>query len=356
MSCCTCGNCCQPGYGCLCQIVLPDNPVVQLTFENVNLLGIGVLDGTNGTNIEFRGIYSGNSSIVIALDAGNNAISITLNIDQIIDDLPQATTVQRGVGKTATDAEAIAKASITTFLTPSNLAALGASTVFIGLIEIATNAEAIAGASAVLAITPASLAAVVATLEQTTVWADAVARVAAVPAFAGQMGTQLDVDVVYVSTGVVAGDFNRPLLTFGSTNNISAITTSITTDGTTVLTFTGGGDIHFNGPNVLYSGGITEFGASALQVVNFADASLRIGGVVVPDESVLTTTNVGNGDPGSKLIDQFLSTDNTQTGYTNFTNSATLRTGDCNTLTLPQICQIVDTLIRDLKALQLPAV
>lgn len=38
-----------------------------------------------------------------------------------------------------------------------------------------------------------------------------------------------------------------------------------------------------------------------------------------------------------------------QTGYTTFTNLSTLRTGDADTLTLPQLCDIVGTLIVDLK-------
>lgn len=38
-----------------------------------------------------------------------------------------------------------------------------------------------------------------------------------------------------------------------------------------------------------------------------------------------------------------------QTGYTTFSNLSTLRTGDADTLTLPQLCDIVGTLIEDLK-------
>ncbi|CAN7625497.1 hypothetical protein [Aminobacter sp. LjRoot7] len=45
----------------------------------------------------------------------------------------------------ATDAEAQAKADITRALTPSNLAALGASTTFAGLVELATAAEVLTG-------------------------------------------------------------------------------------------------------------------------------------------------------------------------------------------------------------------
>jgi len=240
MSClsCSCGNGCQPGCGCLFQINLPDNPVEQYFSTNINTLGIGVYDSTDGTTFQFRGIYSGNASIVIALDAGNNAISITLDVDSIIDDLPQATTTQRGVGETATDAEAIAKASITTFLTPSNLAAIGSSTTFAGLVELATNAETQAGLSATLAVTPAGLASVTATQKLTTTWADAATRAGAVPAFAGQLGVQLDTGIPWFSTGTVAGDFNRPVFTLHSANNTMAgVSTTLDITGNAVLTF-----------------------------------------------------------------------------------------------------------------------
>lgn len=74
-----------------------------------------------------------------------------------------ATTVVQGIVELATNAEAIAKASTTTVLTPSNLTALGATDTFAGLVELATDAEAIAGISTTVAITPANLTAALAT-------------------------------------------------------------------------------------------------------------------------------------------------------------------------------------------------
>lgn len=349
MSCCHCGGC-----GCTYCVTLPDNPVVGYSMENVNLTGIGVYDATEGTTFQMRGVASATAALTVTLDAGNNVVLLTLDIPSIIDDLPTATTVQRGVGETATDAEAIAKAAVDKFLTPSNLAALGASLTFAGLVELATNAETQAGVSAVLAVTPAGLASVIVTLEQTTTWADAVARAAADPDFAGQIGVQLDVDVVYISTGAAVGDFTRPLLTFGSTNTISGFTTTVITDIATVLTFTGAGEVHFNGPNVLFSGGIMELGASSAQALNLADVSLLIAGATVPAASVLVTA--GLGVPSSLLIAQFLSDVNTQTGYTAFANGVVRRTCDTTTVTLPELAQLVGTLIEDLKAVQLPSV
>jgi hypothetical protein len=309
VSCCTCGNNCQSGCGCRV-IVLPDNPVDQYFATNTNTLGIGVYDQTQGTTFEFRGIYSGNSSIVVALDAGNNAISITLNIEQIIDDLPQATTTQRGVGETATDAEAIAKASITTFLTPSNLAALGASLTFAGLVELATDAETQAGVSTTLAVTPAGLASVIALQQGTEVWADAVARAAADPDFAGQIGVQVDSDVIWISTGAAVGDFDMPVFMLNNTNNVMSAATTINM-GSQTLTF-GIGDVAFVTGLFNFNDGAVRFGDTAGTDVDFgANCNLMFANVQVPATSVLGTSL--GGTPTSRLLDTFVSEANVQT-------------------------------------------
>lgn len=347
MSCgtCTCGGGCQSGCGCRI-IVLPDNPVEGYQMVNINTLGIGVYDSTEGTTFQMRGIYSGNSSIVIALDAANAAISVTLNIDQIIDDLPQATTVQRGVGETATDAEAIAKASLTVFLTPSNLAALGASLTFAGLVELATDAETQAGISSTLAVTPAGLASVIALQQGTVTWADAVARAGATPDFAGQFGVQLDSDIIWISTGVAVGDFDQAVFALGNSLNISPATQ-------TALDLSGQSWIISNGTFNFSDG---DFILGAVTPTDFdlgAAVNLLIGSVQVPANSVIITGAAGV--PSSVLRSTFLSTFDTQTGYTAFANGAVLRTCDTTTVTLPQLAQIVGTLIEDLKAVQLPA-
>lgn len=72
----------------------------------------------------------------------------------------QATTTVLGIGTTATNAEAVSKASTTDFLTPSNLATgnFQASATFEGLIELATQAEVDAETDATRAVTAATLA------------------------------------------------------------------------------------------------------------------------------------------------------------------------------------------------------
>lgn len=301
MSCCSCGNGCAEGCGCRI-IVLPDNPVELYSMANINTLGIGVYDSTDGKEFDMRGIASGNSSLIVTLDATNHAIILTLNIDQIIDDLPQATTTQRGVGETATDAEAITKASITTFLTPSNLAALGASLTFAGLAEFATNAETQAGASAALAVTPAGLASVVTTLGTTETWADAAARAALAPDFDGQLGSQLNTNIPYLANGTAAGGFSQPLFVLGSLNNTSPLAQTI---------------LDLNSQDFNISNGIFKFqlGTFSLGDVSATDfdfgvaVNLQIAGVQIPASSVFGTGAAGV--PVSRLLTTFLSNSNT---------------------------------------------
>lgn len=342
--CCTCGFGCNEGCGCRV-IVLPDNPATAYSAANINTLGIGVYDSQDGNEFDFRGVYSANSSLIITLDAGNNAIKFELDVNSIIDDLPQATTTQRGVGETATDAEAIAKASITVFLTPSNLAALGSSTTFAGLVELATDAETIAGASATLAVTPAGLSALVLTLGLTQTFADAAARAAAVPDFIGQLGGQQDIGSGWVAWGAGAGQWH-PLLTGNTTNDTETTTTTIEfTNG--AFEFDGGTTGFLNLTDLILT---MPLGTR----MNWTGALWQNLGVTVPADSVMITNAVA-GTPSSVLRSTFLSTFATQTGYTTFANSGVLRTCDTATVTLQQLAQLVGTLIEDLKAVQLPA-
>lgn len=290
--------------------MLPDNPVEGYAMVNINTLGIGVYDSTEGTTFQMRGIYSGNSSIIVALDAAENAISITLNVDQIIADLPQATTTQRGVGETATDVEAIGKASITTFLTPSNLAALGSSTTFAGLVELATSAETQAGVSATLAVTPAGLASVVGGLGFTVTWADAAARAGATPDFDGQFGVQLNADLAYISSGTAAGDFDTALLTLNSSNNQLDAQTTLNLNNFQFI-FAGPGQLDFVDVDTIWSGGSITFApANAVDFDWGAFTNLLIAGVQVPANSVLVTGFAGV--PTSLLQTFFVSNANTQ--------------------------------------------
>ena len=351
MSCNSCGSS-QP-CGCNYIVELPNNPVVAYTCANINLTGIGVYDSQNGNEFDFRGITSGNNSLIVTLDAGNNSVLLTFNIQQIINDLPNATTTQRGVLETATDAEAIGKALHNKILTPGNLAAIGATTTFSGLIEIATNAEALTGASTSLAITPANLAYVNAAQLTTVVFADAVARGAAVPAFKGQFGYQSDTTQAYAAYGVAAGEW-KLVLTQGATNP-GAFT--LDGNGNNLQLYSEAGITLGNGADTSYLNvsalsGVVFNGTTLLDISQ--NTQLRIEGAPIPANSVLITSGAGEFLDAS-LISTFISTYNTQTGYTTFGTPATLRTCDTATVTLQQLAQIVGTIVEDIKAVKLLA-
>lgn len=356
MSCCS--NC--GGYGCsVCNYVvnLPSEPPETLNFANINLTGIGVLASAVQPNIYFRGVSSANALLTVTLDAGNNAILLTVDSAAIAAALPAATETQVGVLETATNAEAIAKAATDKILVPSNLAAIGASLTFAGLVELATVAETQAGVDATRAVTPAGLAGVTATQKVTTTFADSVARAALVPTFKGQFGYQLDSLMPYSAYGTVAGNW-LPMLTFGITNTIPSVTTTITMGVGATVTVNGGGWTWNAIQEAFDSSTITIDNNSTFTVqnsfFNLSSVDFQIGGSSVTANRLIGTSGAA-GDLAEYPISNFVSAYNTQTGYTNFTNPAVLRTCDTATVTLPQLAQIVGTLINDLKARLLPA-
>lgn len=351
-SCCSSCGCNPCGCGaCNYTIVLPDEPAPTLNFSNINIGGIGVLDSASGVNINFRGVSSGNAMLVVTLDNVNHNVLLTLDATAIASNLPVATTAQAGVLETATDAEAIAKAATDKIVTPSNFAAMAASTTFAGFAEIATQAEVIAGVSATTIVAPDTLAVLLATKKNTATWADAVARAALVPTFEGQFGYQLDTNNAYVATGAGAGAWSN-IFTFGQTNLISANST-LTFSGGASIDFTGAGGISVSGAGsfITITGGVFEALTGIFNLDSGVD--FQITGSSIPANNLVASAAAGQLNP--LAINTFLSTGNTQTGYTNFTNPAVLRTCDTATVTLPQLAQIVGTLINDLKAVLLPA-
>lgn len=354
MSCsCGCSPCsCSPNPTVCCT---PTTESVEYTFENANLVGIGVFDNDTDNLVQFRGIVSNSASLTVTLNATDNTIEIDFDDAALVLDIPDATTSQRGILETATDAEAIAKAAVDKILTPSNLAALDASTSFQGLVELATDAETIAGVSTTLAVTPAGLAAAAA-LYSTLTWADAVTRAGDTPGFDGQIGVQLDTNVPYVANGAAVGDFDVPVLVGSGTNTLAAATTIANAGFNITYSGTGGVLISVSGnftvsSNVLFTGNM-QFGSGGVETINFEGGVFQINGGTLNTE--LLGADV-TGNVTAFAVANFLSNYDTQTGYTAFTNGAVLRTCDTTTVTLPQLAQIVGTLIEDLKAIQLPA-
>lgn len=312
MSCgCNSNPCsCQPRPSVCCA---PEQESVLYTFENANLVGIGVFDNETNFLVQFRGLVSNSAALTLTLNATDNTIEIDFDDAALVADIPDATTTQRGILETATNAEALAKAAADKILTPSNLAALGSTTTFAGLVELATNAETIAGVSTTLAVTPAGLAAAN-VLSGTTTFADAVARGNAVATFDGQFGTQLDTQQGYVAGSTAAGDWNG-LFTLG-VSNLMTTTTSLDLNGSS-LTFHSGGII-IGGTTSNTIAGNTTFDNANLVFSNVTtldygtDTILKIGAVSVPANSVMVTGGSA-GLPASRLLNTFLSTANTVT-------------------------------------------
>jgi hypothetical protein len=186
-------------------------------------------------------------------------------------------------------------------------------------------------------------------------FADDAARAVAVPDYQGQLGGQTD-GTAWVSHALVAGDWTQ-ILTAGSNlpleegvefnlDGAGNIWNFITSDGTGEINIQGAGmSVLFSGADVRFNGGTFAFSSAPVW---------SIEGVDIPSNSVLITGS-STGVLDSSLISTFLSTANVSTGWSGFTNSAVLKTGDCNTITLPQLAQVVDTLINVLKTVILPA-
>jgi hypothetical protein len=341
----SCG-CCNPNITIAPTICCnPTVESVEYTAENVNAIGIGVLNGTTGTNFEFRGIASDTLALTVTLDAPNNAIIISFNDELLIDDIPTATETVRGIAEVATQGETNAGALDDKIITPLKLFSMLATETQRGILEIATQAEVTTGTNDTNAITPLKLATNLTAQKLTRTFADAVARAAAVPDFDGQLGNQLDNNALIVSTGTIAGTFT-PNMVFGGTlavtGNIAGATADLT--GLSVV-----GNTDFTG-NFVGDGTSWQF---LNYNIDFTGVTLSASG------TPFGATDMGlgqySGSADGKPLSQFISTSNLQSGYTPVTNGATIRTYDCNTVTLPQLAQALGTLFEDLKATKHPS-
>jgi len=310
---CSCGYSpcnCQPRPSVCCT---PTTESVEYTYENGNLVGVGVFDNDTDNLVQFRGAVSNSAALTITLDAGNKAIVFDFDSDALVLDIPDADTTTRGILETATNAEAQAKAATNKILVPSNLAALGSTTSFAGLVELATDAETVTGTSTTLAVTPSGVTAAI-SLVGTTTWADEVERLGAEPDFFGQIGTQLDTGIPFVATGTNPGDFNDPLFVLQNANNvIETVTTTVDLIDSSLLLFQSSdltGRVNFGCDVDLQSGFTLSMGGD----IDFNGGSIQISGVTVPANSVITTSAFG-GQPSSALIATFISTANKQTGW-----------------------------------------
>lgn len=312
---------------------------IEYSFENQNLIGIGFLNEVDGQNVGFRGLVSDNVSLTVSLDAPNNVLVISFDDDLLVADIPTATETQRGVAEVATQAEANAGVVDNVIITPLKLNDRTATETRTGIAEIATQAEVTTGTDDTRIVTSLKLATFAGTQKTTRVFADAVARAAAVPAFDGQIGTQLDTNALIMATGTVAGTFS-PNIVIGGTLTVSGFVIDAAGATVTMAALVVTSQANFDGFT------FDSVGMFSIKPISFETGTeFQINGSPASN-SVLIGRTAGAAD--ALAITEFLSSENESTGWTNFTNSAVRKTGDCNTITLPQLAQVVDTLIQTL--------
>lgn len=346
MSCCnSCGMapcCCARGLTVNVSPTIcctPTTESVEYSAENQNLIGIGVFNQQDGTQFGFRGIVSDNVSLTVSLDAPNNAIVFSFDDDLLVQDIPTFTETQRGIGEAATQAETNAGVVDNVIITPLKLNDRTATETRTGIAEIATQAEVTTGTDDTRIVTPLKLATFAGAQKTTRVFADAVARAAAVPSFDGQLGSQLNNNALVMATGTVAGSFGLDIVIGGQLTvlgNISAAASS----ATVAQLDAGGMDI---GGMFSVVSGVGVFTTTSISFET--GTSFEINGAPPGGDAVL---GMFSGLADLKLLTQFLSSSNVNTGWTGFSNSTVRKTGDCNTITLPQLAQVVDTLIQTL--------
>lgn len=349
---------CQP-------IIFPPCPQVecpeQIVYasQNGNLNGIGVLDSNTASLGTFRGVVGDGTYISTTLDDPNNSIVVSLIAAAIPAAIPQATETVAGKGEVATQAETNAGASDTTFVTPLKLQTRAATTVLTGLIRLATVGEAAAAVNNTAAMTPFGVGLQIDNVKQTKTFANAAARAAAVPDFDGQLGVQLDTELVYTATGLAAGNWQQSFIQANTTTTFTAETKMYAEATSNFILGTGATNLLILALNNAYMAGTWNVNTGdVLNVMgtarlNFTTTGLlQINSVSVPANSFLMTSGTA-GQLTSTNRSNVLGTHNTET-WVAPTGTLDRATFDTATITLPELAERVAALLTDLFAVKLP--
>lgn len=327
------------------KIVLPP-PSCQdsgaYTASNANLTGEGVFFQKSGNEFQFYGISNTDGYITVELDATNKAVVLGIDPDLISGSIPDSTTTVKGKTAYSTDAEAQAMTATTKALTPSNLAALAASTVFVGMTRFATNVETQSGSSSAIAVTPAGLKSVTDALGVTRVAANSVARGSATPAFAGQLLFQLDTEVLYKGDSTSAGDWS-----------LAAVPRTGVVDTPNLTLVSNNGELELADTETRTTMFFSfETGLQVDQVFNITTTTeIQRDGTAIPANSILLTSGTAGQISyigANQFVGQYATEPYTVSGYT------PTRSLDTGTAGLPEALNVLATLIADLAATKKP--
>lgn len=203
-----------------------------------------------------------------------------------------------------------------------------------------------------------------ATFQTTTTFENEATRGNTVPDFVGQVGVQLDTNVIYTSTGLNAGDWvTTQFFIAGQVNTVTSGSTNVVLNGGSGIDISSGdltGTVTFQGVAITLGLATTLDMSTTGTITGAVGSTIIFGGfqqwttdtrfymgAIIPASSVFCTTSTA-GQGTSKPISQFLSTDN-QVAYDEPTGTEDRTTFDTATVTLPELAQRVFALIHDLK-------
>jgi len=335
-------SCCNffPSCGCGSLIAPPCPSICTIdgnTFQNINLQGEGLFASVSSGLVSFYGI-EGSQYIDVTFDAVNKAVQISLDAEAFAGGIPQATESVLGGAKIATQTQTNVGTDDATIVTPLKLSGRTSTTARTGVAALATQGEVNAGTNNTKIVTPLTLATLI---------------YGGVPS-----GTVMLGDTSQSILGQTTWDFDQALsITIAGISFLTLdIDTGITFQNGSVTflsDITSSGGANFSGAVEFSASGTVQFDSGT--TIDFQTGTvIQVASVAIPANSVFITSGVA-GHLSSALISTFASTANVQTGWTPFSNGAVLRTCDTATVTLPQLAQIVGTLIEQLKTPKLPA-